>query len=78
MRSRRRPTVGRCLAMLLVGLCPLVGIVAGILWGYGPDVDGWQRSLAKAMLILHGIVLGALVLGLALWVLMLLGGIRLY
>lgn len=78
IRRRQRPGVGRYLAMLVVGLCPLVGIVAGILWAYGPDVDGWQRSLAKAMLILHGIALGALVLGLAVWVLMLLGGSRLY
>lgn len=60
--------VRQTLFMLVLGIIPIVGLVACLLWGYGPDMPPARRNLALALLWLHGAGLAAVIVALCAWV----------
>lgn len=65
-------TVGETIAMLIFGLMPVLGVVFCLVWAYGAGSGADSRTLAKAMLWLHGALVMLAVVALTIWVLVLL------
>lgn len=66
-------TVSQCFTTLIIGLIPLVGLLACLLWSWGGSSSVGRQNLAKALLWLHGIFLCLLIGYLILWVFSLAG-----
>lgn len=61
-------SAGRCFAMIVFGLLPVLGVVFCLVWSYGARRHDQQRNLAKAMLCVHAAALVVLLLALCVWV----------
>lgn len=70
-RVEKSLSVARCLAIVVPGLLPLVGIATCLFFGYSAKGSTSQRSLAKALLTVHAALLGLLIAALCVWIILL-------
>lgn len=61
-------SAARCLGILVLGLFPLIGLLACLAWGFGRTTAPQKRNLARAMLWLHAAALATAIILLAVWV----------
>lgn len=59
---------GECVAALVLGLLPVIGLIYSIATAYGVNTGAQKRNLARAMLYIHGGALALIIIGACVWV----------